>query len=169
MAQANFICPVENRDSSEMNQAFDKWVVKAGKKRGRDAIDMLCRANTDPIIDQWTLVMVGLAMLRDCDQSNVWECSFIAVNMHPLHRIPLEDWLDKIRGFTRAAEKFEDEVINLSELLPKVWLETPLSTRQTWLQTVKDHDENYDVELLGNLRQQGMPLQIHPHKHFQNL
>ena len=160
MAQANFICAVENRDSSEMNQAFDKWVAKAGKKRARNAIDMLRRANIDPMIDQWTLVMVGLAMLRDCDQSNVWECSFIAVNMHPLHRIPLEDWLDKIRGFTRAAEKFEDEVINLSDMLPKVWLETLLNTRQTWLKTIKDHNEDYDVELLGNLRQQGMPLQI---------
>lgn len=159
-ALSNMICAVENRDSSEMCQAFDKWVAKAGKKRGRDMIDVLRRSHIDPMIDQWTLVIVGLAMLRDCDASNVWECSFIAVNMHPLHRIPLEDWLDKIRGFTRAAEKFDDEVIDLSAMLPKAWLESPLTKRQTWLKTIKDHNAEYDVELLGNLRKQGMTLQI---------
>lgn len=156
----NIICAVENRDSSEMNQAFDRWVAKAGKKRARNAIDMLRRSNIQPVIDQWTLVNVGLAMLRDCDQSNVWESSFIAVNMHPHHRISLEDWLDKIAGFTRASEKFDDEVIDLSVMLPKVWLQTPLLKRQTWLKAVKDNNEIFDVELIGNLRKQGMTLQL---------
>lgn len=159
-AAANMLCAVENRDSSEMCQAFDRWVAKAGKKRGREAIDLLRRSNINPIVDQWALVIVGLAMLRDCDQSNVWECSFIAVNMHPLYRISLEDWLDKIRGFTRAAEKFDDEVIDLSSMLPKAWLQTPLSKRQGWLKTIKDHDEEYDVDLIGQLRKEGMSLAL---------
>ena len=159
-AESNFLCAVENRDSSEMNQAFDKWVAKAGKKRARDAIDLLRRSNIQPVIDQWTLVMVGLAMLRDCDASNVWESSFIAVNMHPHHRIGVEDWLDKIRGFITSGQKFDDEVIDLSAMLPKAWLETPLRQRQSWLKTIEDRNAEFDVELLGSLRKQGMTLQI---------
>ena len=72
-----------------------------------------------PVIDQWTLVLVGLAMLRDCDKSKVWEASFLAVNMHPLFRISFDDWLFKIRGFVQAADKFEEEVIDVTELMPK--------------------------------------------------
>ena len=83
-----------------------------------------------PVIDRWTLVLVGLGMLRDCSASRVWETSFIAVNLHPHHRIPFDDWLDKISAFVSAAEKYDDEVINLSELLPRSWLEVPLPKRQ---------------------------------------
>ena len=156
----NFLCAVENRDSSEFAQAFDQWVARAGKKKGRDMIDMLRRSNVSPIIDQWALVNVGLAMLRDCDSSNVWEASFIAVNMHPHHRISFDDWMDKIDNFTRAGEKFDDEVIDLSSMLPKVWLETPLPKRQAWLATIKEHNANFDVNLIAELRTQHMPLQI---------
>ena len=156
----NFLCAVENRDSSEFAQAFDQWVAKAGKKKARDMIDMLRRSNISPIIDQWTLVNVGLSMLRDCDSSNVWEASFIAVNMHPHHRISFDDWMDKIDNFTRAGEKFDDEVIDLSSMLPKIWLQTPLPKRQEWLATIKEHNANFDVTLIAKLRTQHMPLQL---------
>ena len=159
-AESNVLCAVENRDSSEFCQAFDKFVALAGKKRARNVIDLLRRSNISPIIDQWALVNVGLAMLRDCDSSNVWEASFIAVNMHPHHRVSFDDWMDRIRGFTRAAEKFDEEVIDLSAMLPKLWLHTPLRKRQQWLATVKDHNANFDVELIGKLRNQDMTLQL---------
>ena len=159
-AEENVLCAVENRDSSEFNQAFDKFVAKAGKKRARNAIDLLRRSNVSPIIDQWDLVNVGLSMLRDCDNSNVWEASFIAVNMHPHHRVSFDDWMDRIRGFTRAGEKFDDEVIDLSAMLPKLWLQSPLRKRQQWLATVKDKNANFDVDLIGTLRKQDMTLQL---------
>ena len=97
-------------------------------------------------------------MLRDCDSSNVWEASFIAVNMHPLHRISFEDWLDKISGFVRAADKFEEEVIDVTELLPKSWLRVPLKQRQEWLTIIKTEGESWDVDLLMKLRNRGMNL-----------
>ena len=68
--------------------------------------------------------------------------------------------MDRIRGFTRAAEKFDEEVIDLSAMLPKLWLHTPLRKRQQWLATVKDHNANFDVELIGKLRNQDMTLQL---------
>ena len=100
-------------------------MAKAGKKRAALAIDTLRRSHITPIIDQWMLVVVGLAMLRDCNTSNVWESSFISVNMHPLHRISFDDWLCKINNFVQAADKYEQEVVDVTELLPKCWLKTP--------------------------------------------
>ena len=159
-AENNCLCACENRDSSEMNQAFDKWVAKAGKKRGAELIDMLRRSHIDPIINKWTLVMIGLAMLRDCDESDVWESSFIAVNMHPLHRLSFEDWMHKMQGFIRAADKFDDEVIDLSAMLPKSWLKLPAETRKTWLAMIADHNEEFDVDLIHKLRKHGMTLSL---------
>ena len=99
-------------------------------------------------------------MLRDCDSSNVWETSFIAVNLHPHHRISFEDWLDKISPHVKAAEKYETEVINLSELLPKSWLQVPLAQRQQWLKIIKDDGESWNVDLLMRLRAAGMNLNL---------
>ena len=98
MAENNIVAVVEGRDSSEINQAFDRFtavscrfVARAGKRRASIALDQLRRSHVTPIISQWDLVLVGLSMLRDCEQSKVWENSFLAVNMHPHHRISLED------------------------------------------------------------------------------
>ena len=122
-------------------------------------LDVARRSHISPVIDQWFLVLVGLSMLRDCDASNVWESSFLAVNMHPMHRIGFSDWMQKISGFVEAASKFEEEVIDVTDLLPKSWLQQPLAKRQQWLSTIKEHDESWDVDLIGKLRSSGMSLQ----------
>ena len=90
-------------------------------------------------------------MLRDCDSSNVWESSFIVVNMHPLHRISFDDWMQKITGYVEAAEKFDPEVIDVTELLPKSWCEQPLARRREWLAIVKQSNESWDVDLISKL------------------
>ena len=141
-------------------QAFDRFVAKAGKKRARRTLDLVRQSHVDPVINQWTLVMVGLAMLRDCDNSNVWQASFIAVNMHPNHRLGIEDWMQKICGFVKAADKFDKEVIDLSALLPQSWLVLPLTKRQSWLKMIKDDGESWDVDLVSKLRSADMPLCI---------
>ena len=133
-------------------------MARAGKQRAKATLDLLRRTHVYPVIDRWSLVLVALSMLRDCDASRVWEASFIAVNMHPLHRLGVDDWLQKVHGFVRAADKFEDEVVDLSSLLPQSWLVLPVEKRQEWLQIVKDHSESWDVEMLGDLRAADMPL-----------
>lgn len=97
-------------------------------------------------------------MLRDCDASNVWESSFLVVNMYPGHRIGFEDWLKKISGFVEAAEKFDTEVIDVTELLPKSWLTQPLSKRQEWLSIIDNENTSWDVDLVSKLRSAGMSL-----------
>ena len=152
-ADNNILAVVENRDSSEFNQvsamhinhihsishvvvlnnmlqAFDKFVAQFGKKLAARCLDDIRRSHIMPIIDKWVLILVGLAMLRDCTESRAWEMSFIAVNMHPHHRIPFDDFMEKIDGFVKAADKFEDEHIDVRELLPQFWLKHPLAKRQ---------------------------------------
>ena len=162
-ANFNIRTAVENRDSSEMNQAFDRFVARAGKKRAATCLDELRRSHIAPVIDKWALVLVGLSMLRDCDSSNVWEASFVAVNMHPLCRISFEDWIQKIQGFVDAADKFEDEEIDVREMFPKCWLQVPLQQRQRWMKLIQDSKESWDVELISGLRTMGMNFQILQH------
>lgn len=157
MHNKNILALVEGRDSSEINQAFDKWVAKAGKKRANVTLNHIRRSHITPVIDSWMLVLVGLAMLRDCTASNVWENSFVAVNMHPWYRIGVEDWIQKISPFVQAADKFEAEVIDEVELLPTKWRKTPLALRQKWLAII-DKDGSWDVDMIAKLREAGMTL-----------
>ena len=121
----NVLTACENRDSSAINQAFDKLVARAGKKRAARVISLMQRSHITPVIDQWYLVLVVLAMLRDCGASDVWTNSFIAVNMHPDYRVGYDEWMQKISPAVASADKFETEGdVDLAELLPKAWKET---------------------------------------------
>ena len=165
MADNNVLALNEGRDSSAINQAFDRFVARAGKRRAAITLDQIRRSHINPVIDGWMLVLVGLQMLRDCSASRVWENSFVAVNLHPHHRISLEDWLQKIGHFVEAAEKFEEEVIDEYELLPAEWKKTPLPLRQSWLKIIQEESPvpSWDVDLLGRLRDADMPLSIAAH------
>ena len=161
MAAKNILALCENRDSSAINQAFDKFVAREGKRRAALCLDQFRRSHVSPIIDQWHLVLVGLAMLRDCSASNAWENSFIAVNMHPLHRVSFEDWLIKIAPAVRAAEKFETEVIDDFALLPAEWKRQPLKFRQKWLAIIDEESPpSWDVAVIERLRREGMGLSL---------
>ena len=135
-------------------------MAKAGKRRVSIVLDQLRRSHVTPIINQWHLVLVGLSMLRDCKESNVWQNSFLAVNMHPWHRICIEDWLRKIQPFVKAAEKFEDETIDIQALLPTAWRDTPLIRRQNWLKIIREDGPSWDVDLIQKLRTEDMSLEL---------
>lgn len=66
----------------------------------------------------------------------------------------------KIAPFVRAADKFEDEVIDEVALLPSVWCREPLVKRQLWLKIIEDGDESWDVDMIEQLRGAGMTLGI---------
>ena len=150
---------VEDRDSSSINQAFDKYVAKSGKKRAYKCLDQLRRSHIGAVIDQWQLVHVSLAMLRDCDRSNVWENSFIAVNMHPVHRVGIEDWLAKINDAVEASSKFEEE--SFSFTLPKCWTSLPKEKRDKAMSICAG--ETWDVDVIARLRQAGLGLTVVTH------
>ena len=91
MADALILAVCEGRDSSEINQPFDRFVARAGKRRAALTLDLMRRSHFTSVIDQWMLVLVALEMLSDCKKSRVWENSFIAVNMHPGYRVSFQD------------------------------------------------------------------------------
>ena len=159
-AIALILAMCENRDSSEINQAFDRFVARAGKKLAATCLDQIRRAHISPIIDQWMLILVGLAVLRDCATSRVWENSFVAVNMHPQHRLSFDKWIPKIAPFIGAAEKFEQEIIDDAAMLPAEWTSHPLSSRQKWLRIIDDDKASWDVDLMAKLRDAGMSLKL---------
>ena len=163
-ANRNILCAVENRDSSAINQAFDKLVARSGKKRAARVISLMQRSHVVPIIDQWYLVLVGLAMLRDCAASDAWQNSFIAVNMHPDYRVDIEEWLQKIAPAVTSADKFEEEGdIDIAKLLPKAWTGTPEEKKNAWMSIIKDGGESWDVAMIRKLREASMPLTLLKH------
>ena len=124
-------------------------------------IDLLRRSHIAPIIDQWCLISVALAVLRECACKPHWENSFIAVNMHPWHRLPIDEWLCKIKHDVLAADKFEKEVLDLKKLLPKPWTTLPLEKRQEYLRIVGNGSWNLDT--VSRLRNAGMALSLVNH------
>ena len=59
------------------------------------------------IVDQWDLVLCGCAAVRHTrDHPEIWEGSFIAVNLHPNHQVPFEEWCKKIAPFMQASDSF---------------------------------------------------------------
>ena len=124
-------------------------------------MDLLRGSHIKPIVDQWDLVLVGLAMVRDSAESRVWESSFIAVNMHPENRLGIEDWLKKIHADVTVASKFETEDLDdLKALRPAIWTKYAQEIRTDWLQTIKDGNASWDVDMIENLREDGMPLEL---------
>ena len=134
--------------------------AKCGKQHANGCIELLRWSGAFTHIDQWVLVLVGLSMIRDCDSRDVWESSFIAVNMHPHHRVNLEDWLEKIAPDVRAAAKFEKEHVDYNSLLPRVWKEQSEVKRQTWMKMIEDRDGCFDIDLISSLRDAGASLGV---------
>ena len=160
MADALILAVCEGRDSSEINQPFDRFVARAGKRRAALTLDLMRRSHFTSIIDQWMLVLVALEMLRDCNKSRVWENSFVAVNMHPDYRVGFQDWIQKIAPFVQAANKFEKEVVEEHALLPAEWKKHTLEQRQSWIKIIDADGASWDVDMIAKLRAANMNLQL---------
>ena len=66
-ADTGIICIKEEADSSHANQGYDKFAAKCDKTVMRTTLDLrrrttaVCRG----VVDQWALVLVGLAAVRE--------------------------------------------------------------------------------------------------------
>ena len=183
-ATANVSVLVEERDSSHINQAFDKFVIsltmmyynilcthytitlhymqaRGGKETTSKTLELLRGSHVTPIIDQYDLVLVGLTMLHNCSVNPLWESSFVAVNMHPKHRMGIEDWLVKIKADVKAADRFEIEhADNVGGVLPPLWLKTPENLRSQWIKIIDDSEIKWGVDMIMKLRANKMPVAI---------
>ena len=119
----------EEGDLSSFNQAYNKAVAKSDKYIQRMNLSYLrqdCHYNRS-IINQWKLVCCGLAAVHHTGaHPEIWEGSFIVVNLHPLHMISFKDWCKKLETFMKASNSFDlitqsDNNFDVYTILPPLW------------------------------------------------
>ena len=93
----------EEADTSQVNQTYDQAKAKEDKKNMREAASWLrsARSLNLGVLDGWALVLVGLHAIRE-SSPQVWVQSAIRVNLHPLHRVPFEQWCERIAPFLQG-------------------------------------------------------------------
>ena len=91
-----------------MNQGYDKYVAKTDKKAMRSSFDLIRRTTSicKGVVDQWSLVHVGLAAVRAVD-TTVWVESFKACNLNPHHRVAFPEWCQRISSDLEAGQQFK--------------------------------------------------------------
>ena len=145
---------IEEGDSSQTNQAFDKHVAKYGKSNMREALDVVVRHSTLGIaVDQWGLLMIGLHGIRELIKNpEIIRSSFESVNMLFCKRVGVDQWLDRIKDALDRGSKFQDEgEITPRMLLPDWYRQWPSDRVQGALDIVANGDGWGDVAMIQRL------------------
>ena len=134
----------EEGDSSSVNQAYDKEVARSDKNVQRDALSVIRKWTN--LLNQWDLVVCGCAAVRHtANHPEIWEGSFVAVNLHPLKQIPFPEWCKKIEPFMQASDGYDlftrdDGNIDLYKLLPILWQTMSTEQKTNAVSTVQKYD-----------------------------
>ena len=155
LAASKIIFVIEEGDSSQCNQAFDRQVAKHGKSLMRAALDIVSRHNVyQNHIDQYGLLLISLSGIRELiEDPEVVRNSFRSVNMLFSRRVGLDAWLIKIKDFLVRGSKFQDEgVITPRMLLPDWYTQWPADRKQGALKIVSEGDGWSDLDMLKELR-----------------
>jgi len=117
----------EEGDSSHVNQAFDRLVAKQGKAMARYMLSLF-RNNTQVsrgLPDQYGVLVCAVAAVREmAKEPDIWINSFKMVNMHPSHRLPFLEWIQKIDGALQGGIGYVAEETTAKtrfDLLPTFW------------------------------------------------
>ena len=73
-------------------------------------------------INQWQLIMLIFTAIQNIS-SKVWTYSFVAVNLHPHHRMTFPDWIKKISPDvnTGETEYFRNHEGSYYDSMPSLW------------------------------------------------
>ena len=93
----------EEAGTSAFNQAYDTFQAKQDKAQTRELLD-LARRKVHGRINQWQLIMVISTAIQNIS-AKVWTDSFVAVNLHPHHRMTFHDWIKNISPAVKTVEK----------------------------------------------------------------
>jgi len=113
----------EEGDSSDTNQAYDKFVARDDKLQSKCLTGALRDAKhlTKGVVDQYHLLHVGLANLtKECEMKH-WISSFKATNLHPDFRRSFADWCKEIQPQLEAGQTYKHEACETFDLLPAWW------------------------------------------------
>jgi len=139
--QARIMFVKEEADSSHNNQPYDKFVAKEDKIMHREMLGILrkCTAITRGVVDQYGLVHVALAVVRNSTAKH-WEDSFKATNLHPKFRKSFSEWCEKIMGSLQAGASFKIEnPVEKHWLLPSFWLGMTPEERLEVMAVIDEH------------------------------
>jgi hypothetical protein len=98
----------EEANTSAACQSYDQSVAKTDKGIVRPIFDT--DKKTRKYL-QWQLIAICLEGLKKVPKEK-WIESHIKVNMHPDHRVGLEEWLKRIDNAIETGERFFKERIN---------------------------------------------------------
>jgi hypothetical protein len=146
----------EEGDSSQVNQAYDKFVAPADKSAKDESLAMLrgCTLVNKGVVDQWGLVHVGLFAIRAL-KAGTWTNSFQACNMDPLTSLSFPQWCKKIEHFIQAGQSFKTEgPLNTYALLPSFWHGMTVEERKNTVGIIDKHDGVFTVELCKELHKE---------------
>jgi hypothetical protein len=106
----NILSLKEEGDTSHVCQAYDKHVAK-GDKAAKSFSLIFLRTGfkvSNLIIDQWSLVQVGMFAVRDTTRE-CWTQSFDSCNLDPRTRVSFSEWYECIGHFLQGGESFFPE------------------------------------------------------------
>ena len=92
----------EEAGTSASNQAYDKFQVKQDKAQTIQLLDLV-RRKVHGRINPWQLIMVISTAIQK-NSAKVWTDYFVAVNLHPHHRMTFPDWIKKISPAVKTGD-----------------------------------------------------------------
>lgn len=102
LLEHRIILVIEEGDTSQVVQPFDRTVAKDGKAEMRGMMAAALRCNVfGESASQWDLILIALHALRAMEGLDAWKKSFQMTNLHPMHRVPFPEWCKKIESFLR--------------------------------------------------------------------
>ena len=120
----------EEAGKSAFNQAYDKFQAKQYKAQTRELLD-LARRKVHGRINQWQLIMVISTAIKKIS-AKVWTDSFVAVNLHPHHRMTFSDWIKKISPDVKTGETeyFRYHEGSYYDAMPSLWKKMSVPVRR---------------------------------------
>jgi hypothetical protein len=117
--------------SSHLNQPFDQSPAKTSKTSLRFWLPWV--RDTPGLVDtmtQWELLVTALRTEAAITPAH-WQSAFISCNLHPGHKLSIEDWLEKRKEHVVASGAFTqsaaDIPIKCLIRIPKFWMKTSLT------------------------------------------
>jgi hypothetical protein len=131
----NIFLVKEEGDMSQVDQAYDQSVAKAGKACICNILDLV-RRFIKSSMTQWQLIAVCCEALQKVT-SATWVSSFKKVNMHPYYRVEIGERLKHIDDKVEVRERFFKNHIGLFDAMPAVWKHMPCEICHEALSTIK--------------------------------
>jgi hypothetical protein len=151
-ADAKILLLKEEADSSHVNQSYDQEVARNDKRVGRACLELVRRNKTigGGIVDQWGLVHVGLACVRECTPE-IWQTSFRRVNLDPKTRLSFAAWCEKIGHYLQGGDLFKPmDSDDTYALLPAFWQGMLPAEKRKVIDTIDGHGD-FTVECVKDL------------------